>query len=103
MENVIYFTFCERENMLSFFINVPSNMHGKAMCLEWIFERLSLIKSWAPIQVRAYDYLQQDTQLVRLFPVQYQPNLLGYSFVEAIHKARPSLDDLAALQKQSKQ
>ena len=100
VENVVYFNFHERANTLNFFLNVPSTVYGKAICLEWFFERLSSVASWAPVQARAYDYLEQDTQFARLFPVQLQPNSLGYSFVDAVHKARPSLDELAALHKQ---
>lgn len=103
VENVMYFAFHERENTLNFFLNIPSTAYGKAMCLEWYFERLSFVSSWAPVQARAYDYLQQDVQFARLFPVQIQPNLLGYPFVDAVHKARPSLDELAALHKKQQE
>ena len=95
---VMYFTFNERCNKLSFFINVPSTVYGKPICFNWCLERLSLVSQWAPIQIRAYDYLEQETQLVRLLPVQLQPNLLGYSFVDAVHKSRPTLEQLSKLQ-----
>jgi hypothetical protein len=103
VENVMYFTFHERANTLNFFLNIPSTVYGKPICLEWYFERLSFVSSWAPVQARAYDYLEQDCQFARLFPVQLQPNSLGYSFVDAVHKVRPSLDDLAALHKQTEE
>ena len=103
VENVMHFTFNTRDNMLNFFINVPSTFYGKQICLEWFMERLSTVVSWAPIQVRAYDYLRQDRQLVTLMPIQIQPTLLGYSFVDAVHKARPSLEQLATMQKQQQQ
>lgn len=63
-------------------------------------ERLSFVSQWAPIRIRAYDYLTPDYELVRLIPVQFQPNTLGYSFVEAVHKARPTLEQLAQMQQQ---
>jgi hypothetical protein len=94
----MYFTFNERCNKLNLFMNVPSSWYGKPICLEWAFERLSWLTQWQPIQVRAYDYLLPETQLVRLIPIQFQPNLLGYSFVEAVHKARPTQEQLAQIQ-----
>jgi hypothetical protein len=100
MGYVMYFTFNEHQRTLSFFLNVPSTMYGKPMCLEWIWERLSFVSTWSPIQVRVYDYIQNDIELMRLFPVQIQPNLMGYSFVDAVHKARPSLDEITAFQKE---
>jgi hypothetical protein len=100
---VAYFTFSQRTNNLNFFINVPSTVYGKPICLEWCFERLSFVTQWAPIQVRAYDYLQPETELVRLVPIQFQPNLLGYSFVDAVHKARPTLEQIAQMQQQQQQ
>jgi hypothetical protein len=100
VENVMYFTYSERWNRINFFFNVPSTVYGKPICFEWCLERLSWVTSWAPIEVRAYDYLHQENQLIRLFPIQFQPNLLGYSFVDAVHKARPSLGQLASAQQQ---
>jgi hypothetical protein len=100
IEQVTYFTYNEHAHKINFFINVPSTVYGKPICFEWILERLSFVSSWAPMRIRAYDYLEQDIQLVRLFPVELQPNLLGYSFVDAIHKARPSLDAITAAQQQ---
>jgi hypothetical protein len=94
----MYFTFNKRANKISFFVNVPSTVYGRPICLDWCLERLSFVSSWAPIQIRAYDYLEQETQLVRLVPVQLQPNLLGYSFVEAVHKSRPTLEQLSKMQ-----
>jgi hypothetical protein len=96
----MYFTFDRRCNKINFFLNVPSTMYGKPICLEWCLERLSFVSSWAPIQVRAYDYLQQEVQLVRLMPIQLQPNLLGFSFVDAVHKARPTAEQLLRMQNQ---
>jgi hypothetical protein len=99
----MYFTFNERCNQLNIFLNVPSTVYGKPICLEWCFERLSFVTQWAPIQIRAYDYLQPEIQLIRLIPVQFQPSVLGYSFVEAIHKARPSLEQLTQMQQKQQQ
>jgi hypothetical protein len=98
--NAMYFTYHELANTINFFLNVPSTVFGKPICLEWPLERLSWVTSWAPVHIRAYDYLQQDYQLIRLMPVQLQPNLLGYSFVDAVHKARPSLEQLSKMQEQ---
>jgi hypothetical protein len=96
---VMYFTYEPCGHKLIFFVNVPSTAYGKTICLEWCLERLSSVISWSPIEIRVYDYLQQETQFVQLVPIDFQPNLLGYSFIEAIHKARPSLDQLVNLQK----
>jgi hypothetical protein len=96
----MYFTFSEHTNTINFFLNIPSTVYGKPICFEWCLERLSFVTQWAPIQVHVYDYLQPETQLARLVPVQFQPNLLGYSFVDAVHKARPTLEQLAQMQQQ---
>jgi hypothetical protein len=96
----MYFTFDKRCNKINFFLNVPSTQYGKPICLQWCLERLSFVASWAPIQVRAYDYLQQEIQFARLVPIQLQPNLLGFSFVDAVHKARPTVEQIAQIQKQ---
>jgi hypothetical protein len=96
----MYFTYSGHTNTINFFINVPSTVYGKPICLEWCFERLSFVTQWAPITIRAYDYLQPEIQLVRLVPIQFQPSLLGYSFVDAVQKARPSLEQLAQMQQQ---
>jgi len=98
----MYFTFDERANMINFFLNVPSTLYGKPICLQWCLERLSFVTSWAPIEIRAFDYLVQDKQLVRLMPIQLQPNVLGYSFVDAVHKVRPTLEQLAKMQQQDR-
>jgi len=99
----MYFTYSERYNRLNFFVNVPSSVYGKPICLEWCFERLSWVTQWAPISIRAYDYLRPDIELVRLVPIQFQPQLLGYSFVDAVHKARPSIEQIAQMQQQQQQ
>jgi hypothetical protein len=99
VENVMYFTYEPCGNKLIFFINVPPTMFGKPCCLEWCLERLSSVMTWSPIQIRVYDYLQHETELVQLVPIQFQPSLVGYSFVDAVHKARPSLESVANLQK----
>jgi len=96
---VMYFTFDERLNKINFFLNIPTTVYGKPICFEWCLERLSFVTSWSPIRIRAYDYLQPELELVRLMPIQFQPNLLGYSFVDAVHKARPTLEQLAKIQK----
>ena len=98
----MYFTFSERANKLNFFVNVPSSVYGKSICLDWCMERLSFVSQWAPIRIRAYDYLQPESELVRLVPIQFQPNVLGYSFVEAVHKARPTLEQIAQMQQQQR-
>jgi len=99
----MYFTFNERTNKINFFLNIPSTVYGKPICLEWCLERLSFVTQWAPIKIHAYDYLQPETELARLMPIQFQPNLLGYSFIDAVHKARPSLEQLAQMQQQQQQ
>jgi len=99
IEQVMYFTYEPCGNKLIFVLNVPSTVFGKPICLEWSLERLSTVMNWSPIQIRVYDYLEQEIQLVQLFPIQFQPTLLGYSFVDAVHKARPSLESLANSQK----
>jgi hypothetical protein len=99
----MYFTFNERANKINFILNVPSTVYGKPICLNWCLERLSFITQWAPIQVRAYDYLQPELELVRLVPLQFQPSLLGYSFVEAVHKARPTMEQVTQMQQQMQQ
>jgi len=96
----MYFTYSEHANKINFFLNVPSTVYGKPVCLEWCLERLSWVTQWAPIKVRAYDYLQPEVQLVRLVPIQFQPNVLGYSFIEAIHKSRPTMEQLTKMQQQ---
>lgn len=100
VENVMHFTYNPCFHKLSFFINVPSTIYGKEICMEWCLERLSSIVSWAPISMRVYDYLQPELELVQLVPIQLQPSLLGYSFVDAVHKARPTLSSLPILTKQ---
>jgi len=99
IEQVMYFTYEPCSNKLIFFLNVPSTVFGKPICLEWCLERLSSVVTWSPIKVRAYDYLQQETQLVQLVPIEFQPSLLGYSFIDVVHKARPNLESLANLKK----
>lgn len=88
---VMYFTYEPCGNKLIFFVNVPSTMFGKSICLEWMLERLSTVMTWSPIQLRLYDYLEPEMEMIERFPVQFQPNYLGYSFVEAIEKARINL------------
>mgnify|MGYP002385137476 FL=1 len=97
---VVYFTYNERSQRISFFLNVPSTVNGKQICFEWLFERLSTVTQWAPIGVRAYDYLQPEIQLVRIIPIDFKPSdLLGYSFVDAVQKARPTTEQLVEMQK----
>jgi len=98
----LYFTCNERENKINFFLNVPSTVYGRAICLDWCFERLSFVSQWAPIKIRAYDYLEPESEFIRLVPIQFQPNLLGYSFVEAVHKARPTAEQLAKMQQEQR-
>jgi len=54
---------------------------------------------WSPIEMRVYDYLQRETELVQFVPIQFQPNLIGYPYVEAVMKARPSLETVVNMQK----
>jgi hypothetical protein len=95
----MYFTYEPCGHKLFFFLNVPSTAFGKPICLDWCLERLSSVVTWSPIQIRTYDYLHQENQLVQLIPIQFQPSLLGYSFVEAVHSARPNLESMVNLQK----
>jgi len=94
----MYFTFHDENSKINFFFNIPSTVYGKQICFQWCLERLSFVAQWAPIEVRIYDYLKPETTLVRLLPIQFQPNLLGYSYVDAVLKARPSLEQLANIQ-----
>jgi len=94
----MYFTFHDESSKINFFFNIPSTVYGKQICFQWCLERLSFVAQWAPIEVRVYDYLQPETALIRLLPIQFQPNLLGYSYVDAVLKARPSLEQLANIQ-----
>ena len=96
VEQMMYFTFDPCSNTLTFFVNVPSNMFGKMICFEWCLERLSTIVNWSMIPIRVYDYIQQETQLVHLEKLQFEPKLLGFSFVQAVHQARPSLEQIFA-------
>jgi len=100
VEYMMYFTYEPCGHKLIFFLNVPSTMFGKSVCFDWCLERLSTVMMWSPIQIRVFDYLDQETQLVQLIPIEFKPNLIGYSFVEAVHKARPTLQAMANLQKQ---
>jgi len=93
-KEVMDFTYEPYGHKLFFFINVPSTVFGKPICLEWCLERLSWVIEWAPIKVRAYDYLRQEIQLIKLVPIEFQPELLGYPFIEAVHQARPPLESL---------
>ncbi|CAF3353066.1 unnamed protein product [Rotaria sp. Silwood1] len=86
IKQVMYFTYEPCGHKLIFFIKVPSAEFGKPICLEWCLERLSSVIEWAPIQVRVYDYLQQETQLIHLIPIETQPTVLGYSFVDAVQQ-----------------
>jgi hypothetical protein len=95
---VMHFTYHHRWHKLSVFLNCPWDHSGQEICFDWGLERLSNIVNYAPIEVRAYDYVQPDVNCSRLIPVQIQPALLGYSYVDAIHKARPSLENLASMQ-----
>ncbi|UJR13399.1 hypothetical protein I4U23_000414 [Adineta vaga] len=99
VENVQYFRYDRCLNKLSLFINVPSTIYGKDICMEWCLERLSTVVNWSPISIRVYDYLQPTTTLFRLVSIQFQPSLLGYSFVEKVHESRPKLDSLTLLNK----
>jgi len=98
-KSVMYFTYDPCNSKINFFINVPPTDFGKSICFDWCLERLSTIMKWAPIQLRVYDYLQQENQYIRLMPVQFQPTVVGYPFVEAVQKARPTLETLANFHK----
>jgi hypothetical protein len=97
----MYFTFHERANKINFFLNVPSTAFGKQICFKWCLERLSFVTQWAPVQIRAYDYLQRDTELVRLVSIDLKSNLLGYQFVEAVQKNRPTIEQIAKMHQQA--
>ncbi|CAF1139103.1 unnamed protein product [Adineta steineri] len=99
VEQVMYFKYERCGHKLSLFINVPSTWYGKPICMEWCLERLSTVMSWSPMQVRVYDYLQPEMEFIQYFPMQFQPKVLGYSFVDAIHEHRPKLESLPLLQK----
>ena len=86
VSEIMYFIFDERNSKINFIFNVPSNIYGRPICFNWCLERLSSVTSWAPIQIRAYDYLQPESQIIRLIPVLIYPKLLGYSFVEVVHR-----------------
>jgi len=99
VKEVKEFTYEPYSNKVFFFLNVPSTVFGKPICLEWCLERLSTVVTWSPIKIRAYDYLRQEIHLTKLIPIEFQPELLGYSYIEAVHQARPSLESLGNLQK----
>jgi hypothetical protein len=103
VEEVMHFTYNPWGHKLLFFIHVPSTHYGKPICFDWCIERLSTVISWAPTQVRVYDYIQPEVQLTRLVPLQLEPSLLGYPYVEAVHKVRPSLEQMANLHETKQQ
>ena len=76
---VMYFTYSPPNHKLYIYINVPKTVSGKSICLEWCLERLSTVMKSASMEVCVYDYLEQERQLVRLFPIQLQPSVPGYS------------------------
>jgi len=102
VENVMYYTYDRCGHKLSFFVNVPSTWFGKPICMEWCLERLSSVVNWSPMHVRVYDYLQPEMEFTQYFPMQFAPQVLGYTFVDAIHKARPSLESLPIMQRSLK-
>ena len=77
---VMHFTYTPLNHTLFIFINVPTTVFGKPICLEWCLERLSTVMKRTQMEVRVYDYLEQERQLVHLFPIELQPTVLGYSF-----------------------
>jgi hypothetical protein len=66
---VMHFTYSPHNHKLHIFINVLTTGIGKEICLKWYLERLSTVTKLAPMEVRVYDYLQPERQLVRLFPI----------------------------------
>jgi hypothetical protein len=74
---VMYFTYEPCDHKLHIFINVPTTLFGKPIGLEWCFERLSTVIKWAPMEVRVYDYLQQEHQVVYPFPTQLKPSVIN--------------------------
>lgn len=94
----MYFTYSERANKINFFLNVPSTAYGRPICLDWCLKRLSFVSQWAPIQIRAYDYLLPEVELVHLLPINFKSNLLGYQFVDAVLKNRPTFEQLSEIQ-----
>ncbi|CAF4312517.1 unnamed protein product [Rotaria sp. Silwood2] len=69
VSEAMHFIFNEHTNKINFFVNISSTIYGKQVCFEWGLEHLSLVRSWTLIQIRAYDYLQQESLLIRLFPI----------------------------------
>jgi len=99
----MYFTYHERANKINFFFTVPSTSFGKQICFKWGLERLSFVQLWKPVQIRAYDYLQRDTELVRLVSIDFKPNPVGYKFVEAVKKNSPTIEQLRKMHEEQQQ
>jgi hypothetical protein len=64
---VMRFTYSPHNHKLYIFINVSTTGIGKEICLEWCLERFSLVMKRISMEVRVYDYLQRERQLVCLF------------------------------------
>jgi hypothetical protein len=77
---VMYFTYSPPNHKLYIYINVSKTVSGISICLEWCLERLSTVMKSASMEVCVYDYLEQERQLVRLFPIELKPPVPEYSF-----------------------
>jgi len=84
VDDVMDFTYEPCDNKLVFFINLPSTKFNKKVSFEWELERLSWVNMWTPIQTRVYDYLQYETELVQLVPIQFEPNSIGDRYVDDV-------------------
>jgi len=99
MPEVMDFTYEPCGQKLSIFLNIPSSAFGKSICLEWALQRLSTVMKMAPMEVRVFDYLRPEIQLIRRVPMELQPAVLGYSYVDAVHKARPNMEQIKDMAK----
>jgi hypothetical protein len=88
VDDVMDFTYEPCDNKLVFFINLPSTKFNKKVSFEWELERLSWVNMWTPIQTRVYDYLQYETELVQLVPIQFEPNSIGDRYVDDVFEVR---------------
>ena len=80
VSEVMCFTYSPLNHKLHIYINVPTTAFGKSICLKWCLERLSTVMKRTSMEVRVFDYHQQERQLIRLFPIHLQPSVSGHSF-----------------------
>jgi hypothetical protein len=81
---VMRFTYSPHNHKLYIFINVSTTGFDESICLEWSLERLSTVIKWAPMELRFYDYLEQERQLVRLSPIELQLSSVDNGFINKI-------------------